>query len=53
MSWLRIDDGFAAHPKIAALSDKDLRVWLRVGAELGIVFEDKMVLLAGAARLRQ
>ena len=30
MAWLRIDDGFAAHPKIAALSDKDLRVWLRV-----------------------
>ncbi len=30
MSWLRIDDGFASHPKIAALSDRELRVWLRL-----------------------
>lgn len=30
MSWLRIDDAFASHPKIAALSDRELRVWLRV-----------------------
>jgi hypothetical protein len=30
MPWLRIDDGFASHPKIAALSDKELRIWLRV-----------------------
>lgn len=30
MSWLRIDDGFAFHPKIAALTDRQLRVWLRL-----------------------
>jgi hypothetical protein len=30
MSWLRLDDGFATNPKIAALSDRELRVWLRV-----------------------
>lgn len=30
MAWLRIDDSFAAHPKIAALTDAQLRVWLRV-----------------------
>ena len=30
MAWLRIDDGFASHPKIAALTDKELRVWLRL-----------------------
>ena len=30
MAWLRIDDGFASHPKIAAISDRELRVWLRV-----------------------
>lgn len=30
MSWLRIDDGFASHRKIAALTDREFRVWLRV-----------------------
>lgn len=30
MSWLRIDDGFASNKKIAALTDRELRVWLRV-----------------------
>lgn len=30
MAWLRIDDGFAVHPKIAALTDRELRVWLRL-----------------------
>lgn len=30
MAWLRLDDGFATHPKIAALTDRELRVWLRV-----------------------
>lgn len=30
MAWLRLDDGFASHPKIAALTDRELRVWLRV-----------------------
>jgi len=30
MAWLRIDDGFASHPKIATLSDRELRVWLRL-----------------------
>lgn len=29
MSWLRVDDGFANHPKVAQLSDKDFRVWMR------------------------
>jgi hypothetical protein len=30
VAWLRIDDGFASHPKIAALTDRQLRIWLRV-----------------------
>jgi len=30
MSWVRIDDGFATNPKIAALTDRELRVWIRV-----------------------
>lgn len=30
MSWLRIDDGFAEHYKIAELSDREFRVWLRI-----------------------
>lgn len=30
MSWLRLDDGFAAHPKIAALTDAEFRGWLRL-----------------------
>lgn len=30
MAWLRLDDGFATHPKIAALTDRELRIWLRV-----------------------
>lgn len=30
MTWLRIDDGFASHPKIGKLSDRDFRVWMRV-----------------------
>lgn len=30
MAWLRIDDGFIAHPKIVALTDSELRVWLRL-----------------------
>lgn len=30
MSWLRLDDGFATNPKIAELTDRELRVWLRV-----------------------
>lgn len=30
MSWLRIDDGFAFHPKIGKLSDRNFRVWMRV-----------------------
>lgn len=29
MSWLRIDDRFASHPKVAQLSDKEFRVWMR------------------------
>jgi hypothetical protein len=30
MGWLRLDDGFAMHPKIAALSDRDYRAWTKV-----------------------
>jgi hypothetical protein len=30
MAWLRLDDGFAGHPKIAALTDGEFRVWLRL-----------------------
>ena len=26
MAWLKIDDGFAEHPKIEALSDRELRI---------------------------
>lgn len=30
MAWLRIDDGFADHPKILGLTDRELRVWVGV-----------------------
>jgi hypothetical protein len=30
MSWLKVDDGFITNHKIAALSDGELRVWMRV-----------------------
>lgn len=30
MSWLRIDDAFASHPKIEALTDAEFVVWMRV-----------------------
>jgi hypothetical protein len=30
VAWLRLDDGFASHPKIAALTDRELRIWLRI-----------------------
>ncbi len=30
MTWLRMDDGFAFHPKIGKLTDKEFRVWVRV-----------------------
>lgn len=30
MAWLRLDDGFASHPKIAALNDREYRVWTRL-----------------------
>ena len=29
MSWLRIGDEFASHPKIAQLTDREFRVWMR------------------------
>lgn len=29
MSWLRVDDGFADHPKIGKLTDLEFRVWMR------------------------
>lgn len=30
MSWLRLDDGFASHPKLAALTDREFRIWVRL-----------------------
>lgn len=30
MGWLRIDDGFASHPKISQLTAEQLRAWLRL-----------------------
>ena len=30
MGWLRLDDGFAMHPKVAALNDRDYRAWTKV-----------------------
>lgn len=30
MAWLRIDDGFTGHPKVAALSDGEFRAWVRL-----------------------
>ncbi len=30
MSWLRIDDGFAAHPKVTALNLRDRWTWMAV-----------------------
>lgn len=30
MSWVAIEDGFIRHPKIIALTDTELRVWLRL-----------------------
>lgn len=30
MSWLRIDDGFTSHAKVASLTDAEFRVWVRL-----------------------
>ncbi len=30
MSWLRIDDGFTSNGKIAQLTDREFRVWMRL-----------------------
>lgn len=30
MAWLRVDDSFVRHPKIAPLSDRHFRTWMRV-----------------------
>lgn len=30
MSWLRVDDRFASHPKISQLSDREFRVWVKL-----------------------
>lgn len=30
MTWLRVDDKFPRHPKVAALTDREFRVWVRV-----------------------
>jgi hypothetical protein len=29
MSWLRLDDGFAHHPKVVDLNDREFRVWVK------------------------
>ena len=28
MSWVKIDDGFAEHPKISLLTDREFRIWV-------------------------
>lgn len=28
MSWVRLDDGFAEHPKIVSLTDREFRLWV-------------------------
>jgi hypothetical protein len=30
LSWLRIDDRMASHPKIAQLTDREFRIWMRL-----------------------
>lgn len=30
MSWLRVDDGFAEHPKLEALTDRQFRLWAKL-----------------------
>lgn len=30
MSWVRLDDSFVEHPKIAQLTDREFRIWLTV-----------------------
>lgn len=30
MAWLRIDDGFAAHPKVTALNHRDRWTWVAI-----------------------
>lgn len=30
MSWLRLDDGFAQHPKVADLTDREFRAWVKL-----------------------
>lgn len=30
VSWLRVDDRFASHPKMSQLSDKEFRVWVKL-----------------------
>lgn len=51
-SWLRLDPGFVTHPKIALLTDRQFRVWMRVLAnaastESAIVNEGTMREIAG------
>ena len=31
MTWFKVDDGFAFHPKVLGLSDAALATWLRAG----------------------
>lgn len=29
MTWLRLDDGYAQHPKIVELNDREFRLWIK------------------------
>jgi hypothetical protein len=42
MSWTRLDDNFPANPKIAALSDAEFRVWVRVLCHCGRVHSPRI-----------
>jgi hypothetical protein len=35
MSWVRIDDNFMSNPKIVQLTDRQLRIWIRVLCHCG------------------
>lgn len=58
MSWVALEDGFIRHPKIIALTDTDLRVWLRLlcwSAQYrtrGVVSEAVLGEVPGATRSR-
>lgn len=48
MSWLKVDDGFAAHPKVAALNDREFRVWVRLLCYLSRYRSETGLLTEGA-----